>query len=182
MRKPLIIAGASLLVMLLVLGACAPTLPKEVELKYDDGRADGGYALGGWGYLVQFSPPATPFTITKVKIYGNLYGTGYENRTFDVQIWDEALKEKHSASYPHTEFGLSPGWVEIEIPNVAIDGDFYIYINTYSPREGGVRIGYDSSITNERSEVTQNWEIADWFLQIPKEKVNWMIRVIGTPL
>ena len=182
MRKTQVI-GTLLIALLLVLGACAPTPKlKEVELKYDDGRADGRHAFGGWGYLVQFSPPSTPFTITKVKIFGCLYGTGYENRTFDVQVWNEDLKEIHSASYPHTKFSLSPGWVEIEIPNVAIGNDFYIYVNTYSPREGGVTIGYDSSVTNEHSEVTQNWKIADWFLQIPKEKVNWMIRVIGTPI
>ncbi len=153
---------------------------EEIELKYDDGTLDGRQAFGGWGYLVRFLPPSTPFTITKVKIFGSLYGSGYENQTFDVQIWDENLKEIYSTSYPHTEFSLRP-WVEIDIPDVAISGDFYICVNTYSPREGGISIGYDSSVTNEHSEVTQNWEIADWFLQIPKEKVNWMIRVVGTP-
>ena len=182
MRKTQVI-GTLLIALLLVLGACAPTPKlKEVELKYDDGRADGRHAFGGWGYLVQFSPPSTPFTITKVKIFGCLYGTGYENRTFDVQVWNEDLKEIPSASYPHTKFSLSPGWVEIDIPDVAIGGDFYIYVNTYSPREGGVNIGYDSSVPNEHSEVTQNWEIADWFLSVPKEKVNWMIRVSGTSI
>lgn len=155
---------------------------EEVELKYDDGRSDGEHAFRGWGYLVRFSPPSTPFMITKVKIFGSLYGSGYENQTFDVQIWDKDLKEIHSATYPHTNFSLSPRWVEIDIPDVTIGGDFYIYVNTYSPREGGVNIGYDSSVTNEHSEVTQNWEIADWFLPAPKETVNWMIRVIGTTM
>ena len=151
--------------------------PKEVELKYDDGRPDGnGFAIGGSGrgYIVQFSPPATPLTITKVRIFGKLYGTGYENQTFDAQIWDKDLKEIHSASYPHTKFSLSPGWVELDIPNIVIGDNFYIHVVTNTPREGGVLIYSDSSVNNEHSEVTHNWEITDWYLSTAKEKVNWI--------
>jgi len=192
--------------VLLTLGACAPataptptpapiTTPtptptptstptvEEIELKYDDGRLDGSMAIGrmpGRGYLVYFSPPSTPFTVTKIKIFGNLYGAGYERLKFAVEVLDKDLKEIHSASYPHTKFSLSPMWVEIDIPNVVVNSAFYVHVFTHSPREGGVNIGYDSSVTNEHSEVTQNWEIADWFLSAPKETVNWMIRVIGT--
>jgi hypothetical protein len=154
----------------------------EVELKYDYGKVDRTHACRGWGYLVQFSPPATPFTITKVKIFGNLYGTGYENLTFDVQIWDKEQKIVHSASYPHTKFSISPGWLVIDITDVAIGGDFYIYVETYSPREGGVRIGYDTSVKNEHSYMTQRGMITEnWTLyeDVTKEEVNWMIRVIG---
>ena len=153
---------------------------KEVELKYDDGTTDWSQAIGGpgRGHIVQFSPPSTPFTITKVKIFGKLYGTGYENLTFDVQIWDSEQKEIHSASYPHTEFSLEPTWVEIDIPDVTVSGDFYIHVFTNSPKEGGISIHSDSSVVNEHSEVTHNWEIVDWYLSSPKEEANWMIRVV----
>ena len=160
-----------------------PAIAKDIELKYDDGRSDGnGFAIGGTGrgYLVQFSPSSTPFTITKVKIFGKLYGTGYENLTFDVQIWDKELKEVHSASYPHNKFYLTPSWVEMDIPGVVVGDTFYIHVCTNTPREGGVLIYCDSSVKNEHSEVTQNWEIGDWYLSVPREKVNWMIRVVGT--
>jgi len=155
---------------------------KELELKYDDGTTDWSQAIGGpgRGHIVQFSPPSTPFTITKVKIFGKLYGTGYENLTFDVQIWDSEQKEIHSASYPHTEFSLEPTWVEIDTPDVTVSGDFYIHVVTNSPREGGISIHSDSSVVNEHSEVTHNWEIVDWYLSSPKEEANWMIRVKGT--
>jgi len=155
---------------------------KEFELKYDDGTTDWSQAIGGLGrgHIVQFSPSSTPFTITKVKILGNLYGTGYENLTFDVQIWDSEQKEIHSASYPHTEFSLQPTWVEIDIPDVTVSSDFYIHVFTNSPKEGGISIHSDSSVVNEHSEVTQNWEIVDWYLSSPKEEANWMIRVVGT--
>lgn len=155
---------------------------EEFELKYDDGMPESYQAIGrmsGNGYLVHFSPPATPFTITKVKIYGNLYGTGYESLEFTVEIWDEDPKEIHSASYPHTEFSLSPGWVEIDIPNVVVSGAFYIHVFTHSPPEGGIQVGYDSSVENEHSDMTRDYQIV-WWSQLPKETVNWMIRVIGS--
>jgi len=161
----------------------AKLVAEKVELKYDDGRPDGnGFAIGGTGggYLVQFSPPSTPFTMTGVKIFGKLYGTGYEKLTFDVQIWDSELKEIYSASYPHTEFSASSGWVVIDVPSVDIGDNFYIHVVTNTPREGGILVYSDSSVPNEHSEVTRNWEIADWYLSAAKGEINWMIRVTGT--
>jgi len=154
-----------------------------VELKYDDGTSEGFQAIGsaaGTGYLVHFSPPATPFTIIKVKIYGNLYGTGYEKLTFGVEIWDKEQKTVHSVSYPHTKFTLTREWVELEVPKVVVGDSFYVHVFTHSPREGGISIGYDSSIKNEHSEMTKNWKI-EWWTKTPKETINWMIRVVGTP-
>lgn len=154
---------------------------KEVELKYDDGQPDNSLAIGtmpGTGHLIHFSPPFTPFTITRIKIFGNLYGTGYEDLTFTVEVWDKDSKEIHNASYPHSKFSLSPGWVEIDIPNAVVNGDFYVHVFTNSPREGGVNIGYDSSVENEHSEMTRDWTI-EWWGSHPQETVNWMIRVIG---
>ena len=154
----------------------------EFELKYDDGMPESYMAIGsmpGMGHLIDFSPAATPFTITKVKIYGHLYGTGYESLEFTVEIWDKEQEAIYSASYPHTKFSLSEGWVEIDIPEVAVSDTFYVHVFTHSPREGGVNIGYDSSIENEHSEMTLNWEI-EWWGERPKETVNWMIRVIGS--
>ncbi len=177
MRKAQI-TGILIVTVLLFLGACAPI--KEMQLKYDDGFLDGFHASRGWGYLVQFSPPSTPFTITKVEIFGNLYGTGYENQSFIVEVWDMELGEIHSMSYPHTEFSHTPGWVKIDITDVVVSGSFYIHLVTDSPREGGVQIAYDSSVKNEHSEMTKNWKITeDWPESVTKEEVNWMIRVIG---
>jgi hypothetical protein len=156
---------------------------KEMELKYDDGKADDGVAIGrdpGYGHLISFTPPATPFTIQKIKTFGNLYGAGYENKTFDIGIWDKDLQELYTATFPHTKFNINPGWVEVEIPRIEVDDTFYIYICTYSPREGGIVISYDSSVNNEHSEVTKDFKI-DWWLSSPsRESVNWMIRTVGT--
>ena len=155
------------------------------ELKYDDGTPDGSYAMGGsgCGYLVQFSPLSTPYTITKIKIFGKTYKTGYENRVFDVQIWDSEQKKIYEASYPHTKFSPEPAWVEIAIPDVIVSGDFYVVVCTNTPQEGGVQLYYDSSVKNEHSEVTRSWKIIHWNLsQAPKETSNWMIRAVSTPV
>jgi len=184
------LALALILLTVTVFGACAkpapaPTpapTPREVELKYDDGRPDNYHAIGrtaGTGHLVHFSPPSTPFTITKIKVFGKLYGTGYENLKCTVEIWDKEQKTVHSVSYPHTKFTLTPEWVEVEVPRVVVGGSFYVHVFTHSPREGGVNIGYDSSIKNEHSEATKNWKI-EWWIKAPKEEINWMIRVVGT--
>ena len=55
-----------------------PPTPEDVELKYDDGTAGAFLAAGGYGYIIDFLPPAMPFTIKKVKICGVLYGSGWE--------------------------------------------------------------------------------------------------------
>ena len=70
MRKAYII-GILLGAVLLVLGGCAPASapPKEVELKHDDGESDGNCSSGLYGFLVHFSSPATPFTISKVRVF-----------------------------------------------------------------------------------------------------------------
>jgi len=156
---------------------------EKVELKYDDGTPNGFQAIGfspGNGYLVDFSPPSTPFTITKIKIFGKLYGTGYEDLNFTVEIWDKNQKTVHRVSHPHTKFTLNPEWVEVEVPEVAVDDSFHIYVFTTSPKEGGINIGYDSSIENEHSEATKGGKI-EWWVRVPKERANWMIRVVGNP-
>jgi len=49
-------------------------VPKEMELKYDDGKGQVLYETSPWssrnGYLTDFSPPSVPFTIKKLLIYG----------------------------------------------------------------------------------------------------------------
>ena len=156
-----------------------------IELGYDDGRPDeviGIRILGpGNGYLVRFSPPPTPFTIDKVKIYGSLYGEISQVQKFQVEIWDKDKKIIYSSTYPYITFSPTPAWVGVDVGNVRVSGDFYVHVCINSTEKSGIQIFYDSSVLNEHSEVTKNWEIAeDWYLEQPKEKVNWMIRVDGT--
>jgi len=152
---------------------------ENIEIKYDDGISEGAWALGGagQGHVVHFLPPVIPFTIDAIKIYGNLYGTGYEKLSAEIEVWNEDFDVLYNCQVPHTIFGLQPGWVTIETPGVVVDGDFYVFVFTNSPAEGGVSIYYDSSVRNTHSEVTLYRRIAEWYLETPKSEVNWMIRV-----
>ena len=156
-----------------------------LELGYDDGRPDAvsGIIIPGVGngYLVRFSPPVTPFTIDKVKIYGSLYGEISQVQKFQVQIWDKDKKIIYDTTYPYTTFSPAPAWAELKMNGVRVGGEFYVHVCTSSTEKSGIQIFYDSSVVNEHSDVTKNWETSEeWYPQQPKEQVNWMIRVDGT--
>jgi len=117
-----------------------------------------------------------------VKIYSSLQGTGYEDQKPNVEIWDKDFALLHSWQEPATGFNKDPGWVTVDIPDITVDNDFYVVFYTSSKREGGVYIHFDSSTLNKYSEtVDPDGTITDWVWQQPKDKTNWMIRVMGTP-
>jgi hypothetical protein len=153
----------------------------EVRLKYDDGTSDGTASAGGYAFRVHFSPPATPFTITGITVFTNLYGSGYEEQKTEVDILGQDLTLLFSFQKPATEFSLSPGWVTIEVPSIIVNSDFYVDFCTNSRSYGGVNIHYDSSTTNEHSEfIILSSGKATWLWKFPKDTTNWMIRVVGT--
>ena len=156
-----------------------------IELKHDGGTAENWTAQGpGWGYSVQFSPPAIPFTIAEVRVYAVLAGN-YVLDSTSVEIWDKGFRTLYSAETPATEFSRDPGWVAIDVPDITVNGDFRIvfFTNGEDLQAGGVRIGYDLT-GNKASEVaTANGTIAQWPQPMqatrPEGKTNWMIRVVG---
>jgi hypothetical protein len=164
--------------------------PLTVELKYDDGTRRDSLSTTG-GHIVDYSPPSTPFTITKIRIAGVLSSsaTGITGKTFDLQILDKDLKVLYSETYPYTKFTTSVTWVEFEIPNIEVADKFYVHLYTESPRFG-LHIGADDSVINEHSDVTIRnddtisilaaWPYSSTLWFGDKSKVNWMIRVTGT--
>ena len=168
---------------------------KQAELKYDDGVAETCLSSGGGGYLVDFAPPATPFTIKKVRICAGLFGSGWEGRDFEVEIWDKDYKVLHSATYPVTKFVVeAPTWVEVEIPDIEVSDKFYVHVYTGTGRGAGLSLGADNSVVNKHSEITIRTAEgvakirAEWGYRgtgelswvADKSKVNFMIRVVGT--
>ena len=166
---------------------------EEIELKYDDGVTMAYISVIPpivTGYLVDFTPRHTPFTIRKVLMCGRLYGTGWEDKSFEVEIWDKDYNVLHSATYPVTKFSESPTWLEVEIPDIQVTDKFYVHVYTGTGIGEGIHMGADDSVTNEHSNVTiregdtdkqlDSWPYLPsvWFGD--KSKVNWMIRVVGT--
>jgi len=159
----------------------APVLTgDEVELKYDDGTSDGSCSAGYEGFSTRFSTPATPFTISKIKVFTNLRGAGYEERKPQLEILDKDFNTLLTHKISYAGISTEPAWVTVEIPELTVNNDFYVVFYTNSKREGGIYIHYDLSGPNTHSEMTDGSRITEWIWErMPKEKTNWMIRVIG---
>jgi hypothetical protein len=177
---------------------------KPSELKYDDGFATDylGVDKPCTGYLIDFVPPSSPFTINTVRIYGLIYGGhGFIINDIDVQIWDKDKNVIYKTtidkdSYPllaylPADIEKQGGWAEIHIPDVKVDGNFYIHAYTGITTGQGFRMGADDSGQNAHSDVTvrdaggvdnpaATWPYlkSRWFGD--KSRVNWMVRVSGT--
>jgi len=166
-----------------------PTV-EEMELKQDDGNAD-GFSSQGWpyGYSVRFSPPTTPFTISSVKVMAKLYGTEHAGRKALLEIWNQDFEVLFSCEIPAMEFTLAGGWVTVET-NITADDDFrVVFFTGGAPSEGGIAIGGDKDGVNRGSElVTSEHTVQKWFSHWektgpggwPEGVTNWMIRVEGS--
>jgi hypothetical protein len=179
---------------------------KQVELKYDTGQAKDCVSLvkPATGYLVGFVSPPDPFTITGIRVFGLIYGSpGYQTVSNELQIWDKDQKVLYTSPLPGNKFPLrsrlgdnidsTGSWVDIDIPNVKVDGTFYVNVYTGIATGQGFRMGADDKVVNTHSEVTvrdssgidslaPNWpySIARWYGY--KGSVSWMVRVVGNAM
>jgi hypothetical protein len=178
---------------------------KVVELKYDNDKPYEYLVSVDGGWLVDFLPPVTSFTIRKIRLFGS---RGSQERTFELEIWDKDHKELFKKAYPSSKFPIgtsAPGneklavgatWVELEVPNIEVTDRFYVHIWN-GPSFGGIHLGADGSVKNEHSAITirtagitkevESWAQSNFclcwtFLNWSKPKVNWMIRVVGTAM
>ena len=180
---------------------------KQTVLKYDSGFAKDylGLEKPATGYLISFTPPSTEFIIHSISIMGLIYGSkGVQMRDLEVEIWDASAKVLHKSTldwkkFPQLTYLLSldlqnkGGWVDLEVPDVSVNGNFYVHIYT-GPNIGlGFRIGTDNSVINAHSDLTVRDEngrdtilatwpypTSQWFGD--KSAVNWMVRVSGNAM
>ncbi|MFC1893297.1 response regulator [Chloroflexota bacterium] len=177
-------------------------VPTGMELKYDDGTSEAVVSSDRGGYLITFSPPYTPFAINRIRMCGLLFGSGWEETKFEVQIWGEEQEVLYSARHPFTLFPPlmsgkqireAPQWVDVSVPDIEVKSDFSIHLYTGMGKQEGVQLGADNSVRNRHSNLTTRtpegtYEVRDgwaylqgmWFAD--KDKVNWMIRVVGRSL
>jgi len=180
------IALVSLVVMvfLLSLRGVAADL---VELMHDTGRPTGAFNLGGpYGHLISFSPPKTPWFIERIRIYGFQYGQT-EKLEFVLEIWASNRSVLLSRPYPYSAFKTLETWIGFSIPSIVVKGSFFVAVYTGSTPERGILIACDNSTMNQYSEIVAgkrtltDWNEIKWKAQPPKrERVNWMIRVVGS--
>ncbi len=188
--KRMVLVVLAAFVILLAFSACAGPVSEigpvsklvsgEIELKYDDGILGGRQGIGGsgWGAIVEFTPPSAFFNVSKIRIDGEIVGSDYKGRKFDVFIWDNNQKELYKQSFSHSSFE-NLTCVEITVSGVIVSDNFYVVVVPNTPKEAGVYLHY-SRDENKRSGVVKRWKIVDWYIKPTEETTNWMIRVIGT--
>lgn len=150
-------------------------------------------APGRYGLLSHFEIPGSFFRIKSINIYGGIKGlviAGLGERSFTLRIWDNKLsQELYSADYPYnlfaTEYLLD--WVEVQVPDVRVDGDFYVEVlpnAEMTPDENEVKCGLyialDWSAPEGNADVTFNGVKQSWILDWgEKEHSAWAIRIEG---
>ena len=159
-------------------------------IQYDSGLTEGGTAIHSksWGHVVHFTPPGKPFKIQKVSMCGAVGIYGFQNirelgeRTFTVRIWDwHRTKLLWSADLPWSLFSGMPEWREISVPDVIVDGDFFVEVVTNSdppPSQKRLYIYREQSKDELRSSLSVNGEVYTTQDEYVKDK-RWCIRVKG---
>jgi len=153
------------------------TISSYTELFYDDGEIDNGWATGPLGGgAVLFTPPSTPWTLSKVKV---MAWYTLDDAPFYIEIWDSEQSELFQGTYMYSDYFSSVvRWAEIDIPDITITGDFYVCV---FPNDGGKEhrlwLGFDvdPQISNRSYAVTYPDNSIDY-----AENWNWMIRAIGS--
>jgi hypothetical protein len=175
---------------------------KQIEIAYDNGIVKDYLALvkPSTGYVVRFDSPSKPFSINKISVFALVYGSpGYHVANSELQILDTDLTVIYSSPFSGDGFPLrtrlgsnidsTGAWVDFDLPDVEVKGNFYINIYTGIPAGQGLRMGVvdmpnthsDTSIRSDNGVdyLAPDWPYspASWFGD--KSRVNWMIRVSG---
>jgi hypothetical protein len=178
------------------------------RIQYDLGSATGELlsVAGDYGHIVHFSPPATPFKIQKIEVYVQAVAaeeSEWTDKLVTVRIWNSGRNQQlWSVNFPWRTFWNETGsfWKEIDVPNVSVDGDFYVEMVTHSnqfqgemvawPSGSEVRpaifVGYDLpnpyigsavSSTETRSGISIMGQPVE--VPVKYQGLNWLIRVDG---
>jgi hypothetical protein len=178
------------------------------KIQYDAGSAYGESlsVAGDYGHMVRFSPPATPFRVQKVELYATAIVTkdsDWTDKYITVRIWDsEGNRQLWSDDFPwRTVWGETWGfWHEMDVPNVSVNGDFYVEIVTHSYQFGDEIITYhsgpevspavfvgrdkpnpyvDEAVSSDetRSGVSNMGKLVE--VPVKYQGSNWLIRVEG---
>ena len=110
--------------------------PYKIQYDESDGATDGIYVSGENGHIVHFTPPAKPFQIQKISIFGKvklLDNSELDEKHITVRIWDnKGNNQLWSQDFPWRLFMGDARWQEIEVPNIRVDDDFYVELVTNS--------------------------------------------------
>jgi hypothetical protein len=181
-------------------------MPQEAEVKNDNGIVTDYLAVVKpfTGYLVGFTAPQGEFTISAVRIDGLIYGGhGFQIKDLELQILDKDKKVLFRQTYPGNQFpvltfltsnyAVQGNWVDLDVPDIKVQGNFYVHIYTGTNEGQGFRMGVSDNLGNTQSDLTirdlkgidntsASWPyaISNWFGD--KSRVNWLVHVEGTAM
>lgn len=120
--------------------------PYKIQYDEADGSQMGIYVGGENGHIVYVTPPAKPFRIQKIKVFGMAKiknDTDLYLRHVTVRIWDnEENNQLWSQDLPWRLF-MGGAWVDIEVPDIRVNDDFQVEVITHSDPAGGESIDFD---------------------------------------
>ncbi|MBC8273879.1 MAG: hypothetical protein H8E40_02770 [Chloroflexi bacterium] len=129
---------------------------KPYKIQYDEtpGTEGGIYVSGEIGHIIHFTPPAKPFRVQKIIVFGTVHivtTSDFDEKHITARIWNkEGTNQLWSQDFSWRLFMGSAQWREIEVPDVRVDDDFYVEIvtrgNPMSLRAGGTLVPLDASI------------------------------------
>ncbi len=161
----------------------------EEVLEYDSGYWTDLLTSSPFGIFaetVRFTPPRTPWTLTKVQVAG---WDGFDNETLPeerviaLEIRDEDLKliyQFADSQIPHFS-DTSPALETFELPPLVVNDEFYVCF--YS--RGAVLVAFNATETGDRSytynRITGELLSAKAMTEESEDpvSVNWMIRAVG---
>jgi hypothetical protein len=177
-------------------------------IQYDLGTTTGELlsVAGDYGHIVHFTPPTTPFKIQTIKVYVQAVvskESDWTDKLITVRIWDSGRNQQlWSTDLPWRAFWNETGgfWKDIAVPNVSVNGDFYVEMVTHSKQlqEGviawpwgsevrpAVFVAYDRpnpyisqgvSVVETRSGISMMGQPVN--VSGEYQGINWLIRVVG---
>jgi hypothetical protein len=167
---------------------------RPYTIQYDDGKPDAWVGYSAWGsrgIALRFTPPSVPFRVEQIAIFG--YGviqkdfSQWDKREFLLRVWNRDMSQ--AVWYKHFPWRLFKGavfgdWVNIDVPNIIVNGDFYVEVVTFSEPGVGGWVGDNALLVKAwRGDGDGRSILAEAGTLIPKtgpaRDLNWCIRVKG---
>ncbi|MBD3177527.1 MAG: hypothetical protein GF320_20340 [Armatimonadia bacterium] len=163
-------------VLLALLGSAAPG---QVELKYDDGQADGKRSTAQAGYITVFEVPEGNSVLQSISFHASRYGRDYP-RDITIAVTDMDLNPigVFGMSYLSIPYGNTPSWVTFDLPTEIQPPDrFAVAIYAHCLRDCGVYMSLDAAPQGQAwSYSTRRGSNEAPMPDLDGAPANWMIR------
>jgi hypothetical protein len=130
--------------------ATAPPEPSGegefIELKMDDGEADGVQSIAGVGPVIRFENALDGAKLAGLTVFASRYGAQFDPAKTYIDWWvlDGNGKVIKLGKTPYGAFGMGRKWVEIDFDDVEVPRQFSVLLNPHAHQTKGIYWAYDS--------------------------------------